>query len=182
MRLALMGTFNYPIEIGDPGGQRFERIEALVDTGASYTVVPASVLQRLGVVPSRTRTFVLGDGRETERELGETIVRIDGTSVTTLVVFGDDQAGPALGVYTLEGLGLAVDPVKRRLVPTEALLMSLPLEEFLERMSRRAPLDLGEAIEDTVRAERDGHTQDQWPRFIACQLTQERCAEHREGR
>lgn len=30
------------------------------------------------------------------------------------------------------------------------------LDEWLERVSRRPPVDLGESIEDAVRAERDG--------------------------
>ncbi len=36
-----MGIFNVPIEVGDPEGGRFERVEALVDTGATFTIVPA---------------------------------------------------------------------------------------------------------------------------------------------
>lgn len=42
--------------------------------------------------------------------------------MTTLVVFGDDGAPALLGAYTLEGLGLAVDPVEQRLVPTTLIL------------------------------------------------------------
>ena len=30
-----MGTFHYTIEVGDPEGERFEPLEALVDTGTS---------------------------------------------------------------------------------------------------------------------------------------------------
>ena len=30
-----MGLFHVPIEIGDPQGERYERIDALVDTGAT---------------------------------------------------------------------------------------------------------------------------------------------------
>lgn len=119
-----MGTFNYPIEIGDPQGQRFEQLEALVDTGATYTVAPSSFLRRLGVVPNTRATFVLGDGRRVEMDIGETRIRVDGQSATTIVVFGEEQAAPVLGAYTLEGLRLAVDPVQKRLVPTAALLMS----------------------------------------------------------
>ena len=48
-----MGTFNITIEIGDPQGQRFEEIDALVDTGATMTAVPTFILRRLGVVPAR---------------------------------------------------------------------------------------------------------------------------------
>lgn len=46
-----MGTFSVLIEVGNPGGNRFEGLEALVDTGATYTVVP-SRLARL--VPGRS--------------------------------------------------------------------------------------------------------------------------------
>jgi predicted aspartyl protease len=44
-----MSTFQYPLEVGDPSGSLFEEISALVDTGATFTVVPADVLERLGV-------------------------------------------------------------------------------------------------------------------------------------
>ena len=54
-----MGTFRVPIEIGDPQGDRFERVEALVDTGASYSVLPASVLRQLEVTPHDHVTFIL---------------------------------------------------------------------------------------------------------------------------
>ncbi len=46
-----MGTFHYTIEIGTPDGSIYKNVDALVDTGASYTVVPA-LLRRLGVDPA----------------------------------------------------------------------------------------------------------------------------------
>jgi len=52
-----MGTFSATIELGDPLGQRFESLDAVVDTGSTYTVVPASLLVRLGVVPYVRDTF-----------------------------------------------------------------------------------------------------------------------------
>ncbi|MDP2948553.1 MAG: retroviral-like aspartic protease family protein [Chloroflexota bacterium] len=119
-----MGTFHYAIEVGDPQGTRFERVEALVDTGASYTVAPAPMLQQLGVTPHDRVVFFLADGRQIERDVGQTWVRIDGRSVITLVVFGDEGADTLLGAYTLEGLRLGVDPANQRLVRTPGLLMS----------------------------------------------------------
>src|SRR5712692_6603891 len=119
-----MSTFSYPIEIGDSTGERFERIEALVDTGASFTVVPASMLARLRVVPSRRLPFELADGRVSEMDVGQTWIRIDGQSVIRLVVFGSDESRALLGADVLQGLLLAVDPVGERLVPTRGLLMT----------------------------------------------------------
>ena len=120
-----MGTFHYPIEIGDPQGQQFERIAALVDTGASYTTVPTSLLGRLGVPPGERRQFRLADDSVVERDTGITMVRLDGRVMPTVVVFAPEGAEPLLGAYTLEGFGLGVDPVGRRLMPVPGLLMGL---------------------------------------------------------
>ena len=44
-----MGTFSVTIQVEDLQGEQFESVEALVDTGASDTVVPRPILERLGV-------------------------------------------------------------------------------------------------------------------------------------
>lgn len=118
-----MGTFRVPVEIADPEGLRWETVEALVDTGASYTLIPRPLLERLGVPARFRRPFVLADGRQVECEMAETRVRLDGQTRTTLVVFGEEGAVPLLGAYTLEGFGLAPDPVSRRLISVPGLLM-----------------------------------------------------------
>ena len=119
-----MGTFNIAIEIGDPQGRRFESIDALVDTGATLTTVPAPILGRLGVVPSRRSTFRLANDQRDEMDLSETKVRVEGMETTTWVLFGDEGTTPLLEAMTLEGLLLGVDPFNERLVPVEGLLMS----------------------------------------------------------
>ncbi len=119
-----MGTFTHPVEVGAPGGEAFETVEALVDTGATFTVLPAALLRELRVPVMRTISFRLADGRIIEREAGETLVRLLGQTLTTTVVFADEDTPPLLGAVTLETALLAVDPVQRRLVPTEAILMT----------------------------------------------------------
>lgn len=116
-----MGTFLHHIEIGDPQGQRYERVEALVDTGASYTTLPASLLRSLGVQSLGQRPFELADERVVMLDIGQTWVRINGSAMIRAVVFspGEDSI---LGADTLEGLGLAVDPVRKRLFPVPGLL------------------------------------------------------------
>jgi clan AA aspartic protease len=118
-----VGTFHATIEIGDPQGERYEALEALVDTGSTYTWAPRDLLQQLGVQPIGRREFETADGRVIERDVAQTWVRYDGRAHITFVVFGDEGSSPLLGAYTLEGFGLAPDPVRRRLVPVRGLAM-----------------------------------------------------------
>ena len=57
-----MGQFRVPIEIANPANGQFTPIEALVDTGAYFTMLPASLLESLGMSPSREMAFRLADG------------------------------------------------------------------------------------------------------------------------
>jgi clan AA aspartic protease len=117
-----MGSFRVQIQVGDAAAGRFESIEALVDTGSTYTWVPRDLLERLAVRPDEERPFVLTDGRQVSYPIAWIHVRIDGRTQPTIVVFGESGSEPLLGVFTLEGFGLAADPVNRRLVPVPALL------------------------------------------------------------
>ena len=120
-----MGTFRFSIAIGDPQGQEYEPIEALVDTGATYTTVPGSLLRRLGVPSDRRVEFELADGGIVQRDVGQTWVRIDGRSAIVPVVFAEEGSEPLLGAVTLEIFLLNVDLVRQRLVSTRGLLMGL---------------------------------------------------------
>ena len=111
-----MGIFNVQLEIGDPDGQRYETVEAMVDSGALYTFLPPSLLRRLGVVPQSVRQFVLADGTLIERSISTTWVRMNGESLMSPVVFGDEDATPLLGAVTLEIFALGIDPVRQRLI------------------------------------------------------------------
>ena len=55
-----MGTFNYTFSFGPKDGSALEEVEGLVDTGSTYTVVPAPLLQRLGIVPQWSAFFRIG--------------------------------------------------------------------------------------------------------------------------
>lgn len=117
-----MGTFKWPLRISSMDGQQGREVEATVDTGASFTTLPGSLLRELGIEPMDKRGFLVADGRRVEMEYGEARATIDGKSVTTIVVFGGDETPALLGAYTLEGLALAVDPETQRLVPTSMIL------------------------------------------------------------
>lgn len=116
-----MSTFSVEIEVGDPNGTRWEKISLPVDTGSAYTVIPRPILERLGVQPLRRARFRLAGGRTFDQEIGQTWIRLDGTSAIRIVAFGEEGDEPLLGADALQGLLLAVDPVSERLVPVEAL-------------------------------------------------------------
>ena len=117
-----VGTFSVTVQIADLSRQRYEAVEAIVDTGATYTVVPASLLGALGVQRLERRTFELADQRVVEFDVGEVKLRLNGRELTVLAVFGPENTTPLLGATTLELFGLGVDPVGRRLVSVPGLL------------------------------------------------------------
>ena len=119
-----MGTFSVAIDIGAPQGQRWETVDALVDTGASYTWIPRDILDRLGVQAQFRWEFETADGHIIERDMAVTMSRWDSEALPTLVVFGDEGSLPLLGAYTLEGFRLAPDPVNQRLIRVRGLAMA----------------------------------------------------------
>ncbi len=117
-----MGTFTVDLQIRGPGQAEGETVQALVDTRATYTMLPRPLLEHLGVVPIDRMRFRLANEQVVSYPLGEARVRINGKERTTVVVFGEPGASPVLGSVTLESFGLAVDNVNRRLVGVEGLL------------------------------------------------------------
>ena len=114
-----MGTFTHPIVLHSVSGDRTEVVEALVDTGASFTTVPAPVLDRLGIIPERTVRSRLADGRTDQRAIGEVRVELGEDVATVICVFEEPDAPATIGAHTLETFLLGVDPIGRRLVPVE---------------------------------------------------------------
>lgn len=100
-----MGVFDWPIRVSSADGARSLDIEAIVDTGATYTALPTGMLERLGVVPTRRHTFELADGRRQVMDVGSTRVKMNGATGVTPVVFGADGTDALLGAVTLAGLG-----------------------------------------------------------------------------
>jgi len=112
-----MGVFTHTVELSPTADGPFQGFEAVVDSGAIYTQVPASALRALGVEPLDRAPVELADGSIAYSDLGEAFVRIDGRVRRTICVFGEESAPAILGAYTLEAFLLGVDPVNRRLVP-----------------------------------------------------------------
>lgn len=87
----------------------------LVDSGATYTVVPKKELDGLGIKPTRVETFSLADGTTITRKVGNALFEYQGIEAAAPVLFGERGDSSLLGVFTLEALGLTLDPLQRKL-------------------------------------------------------------------
>ena len=94
----------------------------LVDSGAIYSVVPGSLLRKIGVKPYKTVEFTLADGRTLKRKVGDAYFELNGIGGAAPVIFGERDDEPLLGATTLESLGLALDPFRRELYPARMML------------------------------------------------------------
>ncbi len=117
-----MGITTISVTITDLSGKKRIDGEFLVDTGAAYTVIPKEMAEKLSLKGTRTQKFSLADGSVVQRKLSSAIVKIDGHEAATTVVIGQKDDSALLGVITLEGMGLMVDPFKRKLRPMRLML------------------------------------------------------------
>ena len=100
--------------------RRRANVDFLIDSGAVYSLVPATTLRKLGVQPHRTVVFPLADGRTITRRVGDAYFEFQGAAAP--VIFGEPGDEPLLGETTLESLGLVLDPFKRRQIPMRLML------------------------------------------------------------
>ena len=127
-----MGTFTWPMTVSNLDGQHSQTVDATVDTGAFFTMLPGNMLRQMGVAPLETVELELADRTRIERDIGHVWVSLQGHAdrngnsrddrAITLAIFGDDDSPVLLGAYTLEGLRLAVDTVQQKLVPANLIL------------------------------------------------------------
>jgi len=121
-----MGLTHIDADIANPARpRRTLRLRLLVDSGALYSVVPRSVLRKLGVKPHSRRSFILAEGTEIKRPLGDLWFRINGQQGSSPVILGEKDDCVLLGSVSLGALGLMLDPLKRQLRPLPMLLAPL---------------------------------------------------------
>ncbi len=95
---------------------RTAEIEALVDTGATMLVLPADVVDRLGLLLDGYRKVRYADGRTREVPWVSGIrITILGRETVANALVEDAGTTPLLGQIPLEELDLLVDPKSREL-------------------------------------------------------------------
>ncbi len=104
-----------------PSG-REEQVRFLVDSGATYTLLPHAVWQTIELEPQRKVAFTLADGTVVERGVSECHLTLPQGAAHSPVILGEPEDQPLLGVVTLEILGLVFNPFTRTLHPMRMLL------------------------------------------------------------
>jgi clan AA aspartic protease len=117
-----VGTFYSDFVIWDHGRTQSRALTGLVDTGASYTLVPAQILEELGIERVRSSVFSFADGSRKELPMGWVEMELEGETAHVHIVFGPDSQKILLGAMALETFGLAADAKYRRLIPAELTL------------------------------------------------------------
>jgi clan AA aspartic protease len=108
-------------EVRGPSGSP-QRVRFLVDSGATYSLLPKPVWQAIGLTPKRKVTFVLADGTTVERSVSEAYLVLPQGEAHTPVILGEEGDEALLGAVTLEILGLVLNPFDRTLHPMRMLL------------------------------------------------------------
>jgi predicted aspartyl protease len=114
-----MGTFYAKCKIENPAERTRSAVLAklLVGTGGEFTWAPAKMLEKIGIKPEKKDVgFVLANGEKMTRSVGFAIIRLDKFFTIDEVVFAEPGDLTLLGARTLEGLNLAVEPSRQRLV------------------------------------------------------------------
>ena len=114
-----VGTFRVDFTISNPSAGQSRQLNGLVETGASYTIIPASILEDMGVEPARLVRVRYADGSLQELRLGEVRMELEGMTSTVQVLFGSSRDTYLLGAMSLEAFALAADATNRRLIPAQ---------------------------------------------------------------
>jgi predicted aspartyl protease len=116
-----MGVTETDAIVQGPDG-REEAVRFLVDSGATYSLLPYDTWQRLGLEATRRVPTVLADGTVIERDVSECLFILPEGRSHSPVFLGEPGDQALLGVVTLENLGLVLNPFTRKLYPMRMLL------------------------------------------------------------
>ena len=117
-----MGTFTVNVWVGNLFSDAGAAVDALVDTGATNSMLPAGLLRDLGIEPVESRFARVADGRRIELQTAWARFAAAGRNAVARVAFGP-EGEYLIGATTLEDLGVVVDPVDGRLIPQDDLLL-----------------------------------------------------------
>jgi clan AA aspartic protease len=90
-------------------------VKFLIDSGAIFSLIPETELQKIGVLAYKTMDFYLADGTKITRKVGDAYFEYQGEGGAAPVVFGEEGDMPLLGATALEACTLILNPYRREL-------------------------------------------------------------------
>ncbi len=119
-----MGYTFVVAEVSDLRRRLVKRVRFLVDTGAGFMVIPPRLAAELGIEPLTKMEVTLADGRKKLVDLGFAYIRIlDREAVVHAIIMETPE--PIVGTFTMQILGLTVDPVSEEVKPTRSFAIGL---------------------------------------------------------
>jgi len=112
-----MGETIIKIKVSNLSNKRTAEVDVLVDTGATYTTIPETLLEKLKVKRVRKVNIEFANGKVETRDIGDVWLEVGRIKTSNPVIFAKKKDAKVLGVITLESCGLTVDPVSKKLVP-----------------------------------------------------------------
>ena len=103
-----MGETRARLKVYGSDGKAIE-LEALVDSGATFTKVPKEMADSLGLKAQYETEVELADGRRIKRGLAGAEVELEGVRRPVLVAIGEEGERTLIGYTTLEVLGSRVN-------------------------------------------------------------------------
>ena len=117
-----MGFVHVNVGISNPSDpDNAEQVRVLVDTGATLSVFPSSLLEKIGTHRIGERRF-RGFGGVVTRDVGNVNMQYGDAVAGVTVVFGEENDPAIMGVTALETLGYNVNPVDGELYRVEMLI------------------------------------------------------------
>ena len=124
-----MGIFYREIEVANLAETKNAKVQALVDSGSSSSILPRTLLEGLGISPNRFQRVRIAAARTANWGIGHANIRAEGRVTATEVVF-DEGDVYVLGAHALEGLLLLMDTDGKRLIWGKASAMSSAARRF----------------------------------------------------
>jgi predicted aspartyl protease len=112
-----MGTLHVKFTVrnpADPG--RSLQLEGLVDTGTHFTQIPLVLLEQIGITPFESRQVQYATGVVETKPVASAEILLGDRRTPTVVLCGDPDSLILIGAFTLEGLNLGVDPLRKTLI------------------------------------------------------------------
>jgi len=116
-----MGHVYADVRLSDPEQKHVKQMKMLVDTGATHLCIDESIAKDLDLPVLTEELLEIADGRKVRAKASVSWIEINKRKALVQVrIF--DVSEPVIGAFTLEALGLQVDPASGELKQTRSFI------------------------------------------------------------